>query len=183
MPRLASQRFGDMAVAKPEQDEINVFISHRDSTCGECLEDLGSKAWITLVRDKGALCLSCADLDQLIFLASGDAALTRRARKHSLLSAVVLKWSRARRRYERQGLMVEETALELAEGECLADFEVRELRKEREAERRVGLDQKYVKQFAQEIRELFPLIETGRDQIIAEHACRKYSGRVGRSAA
>src|SRR6266446_3306419 len=77
----SSQRFGDMAVAKPEQDEIKVFISHRDSTCGECLEELGSKAWITLVRDKGALCLSCADLDQLIFLASGDAALTRRARQ------------------------------------------------------------------------------------------------------
>src|SRR5258706_6422894 len=168
---------------KPKDDETKVFISHRNSTCGECLEDLGSKAWITLVRDIGALCLSCADLDHLVFLAAGDAALTRRARKYSRLSAVVLKWSRARRRYERQGLMVEETALDLAEEECLADFEVRELRKEREAERRVGLDQKYVEQFAQKIRELFPLIETGRDQIIAEHACRKYSGRIGRSAA
>ncbi len=168
---------------KPKDDEIKVFISNRDSTCDECREDLGRKAWITLVRDTGALCLSCADLDHLVFLPSGDAALTRRARKYSRLSAVVLKWSRARKHYERQGLMVEEAALELAEGECLADFEVRELRKEREAERRVGLDQKYVKQFAQEIRELFPLIETGRDQIIAEHACRKYSGRVGRSAA
>src|SRR5882724_576481 len=130
------------AAPKREKNEIKIFISHRSSTCGECLEDLGSKAWITLVRDKGALCLSCADLDHLIFLPSGDAALTRRARKHSLLSAVVLKWSRARKHYERQGLMVEEAALDLAEGECLADFEVRELRKEREAERRAGLDQK-----------------------------------------
>ena len=169
--------------SKPEKEELKVFISNRDSTCDECGEDLGRKAWITLVRDVGALCLSCADLDHLVFLPSGDAALTRRARKYSRLSAVVLKWSRARRHYERQGLMVEETALDLAEEECLADFEVRALRKEREAERRVGLDQKYVEQFAQKIRELFPLIETGRDQIIAEHACRKYSGRVGRSAA
>ena len=168
---------------KPKDDEIKVFISNRDSTCDECGEDLGRKAWITLVRDVGALCLSCADLDHLVFLPSGDPALTRRARKYSRLSAVVLKWSRARKHYERQGLMVEEAALELAEGECLADFEVRELRKEREAERRVGLDQKYVEQFAQKIRELFPLIETGRDQIIAEHACRKYTGRIGRSAA
>src|SRR6266436_9224190 len=149
------------APPKPEKEKIKVFISNRDSTCDECGEDLGRKAWITLVRDIGALCLSCADLDHLIFLASGDAALTRRARKHSLLSAVVLKWSRARKHYERQGLLVEERALELAEGECLADFEVRELRKEREAERRVGLDQKYVQQFAQKIRELFPRIETG----------------------
>ncbi len=115
---------------KPKDDEIKVFISNRDSTCDECGEDLGRKAWITLVRDVGALCLSCADLDHLVFLPSGDAALTRRARKYSRLSAVVLKWSRARRHYERQGLMVEETALDLAEEECLADFEVRELRKE-----------------------------------------------------
>lgn len=164
-------------------DEIKVFISNRNSTCDECHEDLGKKAWITLVRDIGALCLSCADLDHLVFLPSGDAALTRRARKYCRLSAVVLKWSRARRRYERQGLMVEEAALDLAEEECLADFEVRELRKEREAARRAGLDEKFVQQFADRIRELFPRIETGREQIIAEHACAKYSGRVGRSGA
>ena len=166
---------------KPEKEEIKVFISNRSSTCDECGEDLGAKAWITLVREKGALCLSCADLDHLVFLASGDAALTRRARKHSRLSAVVLKWSRARRRYERQGLMVEERALDLAEKECFADFEVRALRKEREAARRAGLDSQFVQQFANKIKELFPRIETGREQSIAEHACLKYSGRIGRS--
>jgi hypothetical protein len=169
--------------AAPKSEEIKVFISNRDSTCDECHDDLGRKAWITLVRDIGALCLSCADLDHLVFLPSGDAALTRRARKHSRLSAVVLKFSRVRRRYERQGLLVEEAALNLAEEECQADSEVRELRNEREAERRAGLDQKYVQQFAQEIRKLFPRIETGSEQVIAEHACLKYSGRVGRSGA
>ena len=96
---------------------------------------------------------------------------------------MVLKFSRARRRYERQGLLVEETALDLAEEECLADFEVRELRKEREAKRRAGLDHQYVQQFANKIRELFPRMETGREQSIAEHACLKYSGRIGRSGA
>jgi hypothetical protein len=170
------------ATSKQETEEIKVFISHRNSTCGECLEELGSKAWITLVRDKGALCLSCADLDQLIFLASGDAALTRRARKHSLLSAVVLKWSRARKRYERQGLLVEERALELAEDVCLADAELRGRRREREAERRAELDETFVDRFAVRIRELFPRLLTGREQKIAEHACLKYSGRIGRSA-
>lgn len=171
------------ATPKPEKKELKVFISNRDSTCDECHEDLGRKAWITLVRDVGALCLSCADLDHLVFLASGDAALTRRARKYSRLSAVVLKFSRARRRYERQGLLVEESALDQAEDECLADFEVRALRKEREAERRADLDDKYVQQFAHKIRELFPRMETGREQGIAEHACLKYSGRIGRSGA
>jgi hypothetical protein len=140
------------------------------------------KAWITLERDKGALCLTCADLDELVFLPTGDAALTRRARKHSLLSAVVLKFSRARRRYERQGLLVEENALQQAESECLADGEIRSRRAERERIRREDLDQQYIHDFANRVRELFPHSPKGREQEIAEHACRKYSGRVGRSA-
>src|SRR5713101_7715776 len=167
---------------KQQHEELKVFISSRKSTCDECGENLGSKAWITLVRDKGALCLSCADLDHLIFLASGDAALTRRARKHSLLSGVVLKWSRARKRYERQGLLVEEAALELAEDECLADADLRARRREREAERRAELDETFVERFAARIREAFPRLVAGREQKIAEHACLKYSGRIGRSA-
>src|SRR2546430_13027866 len=127
-----------------QNDEIKVFISNRDSKCDECGEELGRKAWITLERDKGALCLSCADLDHLNFLPSGDAALTRRARKHSALSAIVLKFSRARRRYERQGLLVEDEALQKAEAQCLADGEVRARRNEREMERRAELDERYV---------------------------------------
>ena len=162
--------------------ELKVFISNRESTCGECGENLGSKAWITLAGEKGALCLTCADLDHLVFLPSGDAALTRRARKYSTLSAVVLKWSRARKQYERQGLLVEPEGLEKAEGECLADSAARELRKEREATRRKELDRQYVDQFAARVRELFPRCPTGTDGEIAEHACLKYSGRVGRSA-
>lgn len=168
--------------AKQQKEEIRVFISHRESVCDECHEELGRKAWITLVRDKGALCLACADLDQLVFLPSGDAALTRRAKKHSVLSAVVLKWSRARKRYERQGLLVEERALELAEDECLADADLRARRREREAERRAELDETFVDRFAARIREVFPRLVTGREQKIAEHACLKYSGRIGRSA-
>jgi hypothetical protein len=141
------------------------------------------KLYHYLVEGKGALCLACADLDHLAFLPSGDAALTRRARKHSTLSAVVLKWSRARKRYERQGLLVEEQAIEQAEQECLADSEVRARRREREAARRAELDQEFVSRFAARVRELFPHCPTGRETVIAEHACQKYSGRVGRSAA
>lgn len=162
--------------------DLKVFISHQDSTCDECGEQLGHHAWITLVEGKGALCLSCADLDHLIFLPSGAAALTRRSAKYSTLSAVVLKWSRARKHYERQGLLVEETALQRAEQECLADEEVRARRNERQAERRAELDQGFVLSFAKRVRELFPNCPTGRERIIAEHACQKYSGRVGRSA-
>jgi hypothetical protein len=101
------------------KSDLTVFITVSESSCSECGEDLGRRAWITLVEEKGALCLACADLDHLVFLPAGDAALTRRSRKHSNLSAVVLRWSRARKRYERQGLLVEAEALDLAEQECL----------------------------------------------------------------
>lgn len=163
--------------------DLKVFITTGESSCDECGEELGRRAWITLAGEKGALCLSCADLDHLVFLPSGDAALTRRARKHSTLSAVVLRWSRARKRYERQGLLVEEDALERAEQECLADAEARARRREREADRRAELDRQYVESFAVRVQELYPGCPAGREMTIAEHACLKYSGRVGRSAA
>lgn len=165
------------------KSDLKVFITTGEASCSECGEDLGRKAWITLVEDKGALCLACADLDHLLFLPAGDAALTRRSRKHSTLCAVVLRWSRARKRYERQGLLVEAEALERAEEECLADEDVRARRREREAERRVELDREYVQQFAGRVRELFPGCPPSREVTIAEHACLKYSGRVGRPTA
>ena len=165
-----------------KEQELKVFISLRESQCGECGEDLGSKAWITLNKEKGALCLACADLDHLVFLPAGDVALTVRSRKYSRISAVVLKWSRARKRYERQGLLVVSDALEKAEQECLSDSEARARKRERDAERRAELDHEYVERFANRVAELFPGCPPGRERMIAEHACRKYSGRVGRSA-
>ena len=139
-----------------KSSDLKVFITTSDSSCDECGDNLGRRAWISLTKDKGALCLACADLDHLTFLPSGDAALTRRARKHSTLVAVVLKWARARKRYERQGLLVDNQALEQAERECLADSEARGRRREREATRRAELDRQYVEQFALRVRELFP---------------------------
>jgi len=163
-------------------NELKVFITAGESTCGECGSELGSRAWINLAGERGALCLACADLDHLVFLPAGDPALTRRARKHSGLAAVVLKWSRARKRYERQGLLVEEGALARAEAECLGDAEARARHREREAERRADEDREYVEQFARRVRELFSGCPPPTAMAIAQHACLKYSGRVGRSA-
>jgi hypothetical protein len=164
-------------------NDLKVFITSRKSICDECKEELGRRAWIVLAGDKGALCLSCADLDHLVFLPSGDAALTRRSKKHSTLSAVVLKWSKARKRYERQGLLVEQSALKQAEIECLADEEARSRRRQREAESRAELDRSYIRRFTERICDLFPKCPLKTARSIAEHACLKYSGRVGRSAA
>jgi len=167
---------------KSAQKEIVVFKIRRDTQCSGCGEDLGHGRCITLVNSK-ALCLSCADLDHLMFLPRGDAALTRRAKKYSKLYAVVVQWSRTRKQYERQGLLVQEEALDQAEQECLADADLREARRQREAEKRAELDMAYVEAFAKRIRELFPHCPAGQEQRVAEHACAKYSGRVGRSAA
>jgi hypothetical protein len=163
--------------------DLQVFISSKEAECTECGEKLGRHAWITLVEEKGPVCLACADLDHLVFLPAGDAALSRRSRKHSTLSAVVLQWSRQRKRYERQGLLVESQALEKAEQECLADSDMRAARRAREAERREVLDQQYIENFSRQVKALFPYCPEGSEVAIAEHACQKYSGRVGRSAA
>ena len=163
--------------------EILVFLVRNDTKCSECGQELFSGWMITLAKDRGALCLSCADLDHLEFLTSGDAALTRRATKHSKLRAVVLQWSRTRKRYERQGILAETQAIEAAEAECLADADRRQRQAERRALKAAELDRAFVEQFALAIRQQFskcPVTEANR---IAEHACLKYSGRVGRTAA
>ena len=164
-----------------KKSDIKVFIINRETQCSECGENLEKKSMITLEREKGALCLSCADMDHLWFLPSGDAAMTRRAKKNSGLSAIVLKWARKRKRYERQGILAEKSAIEQAEKECLADSEQRERRRQREALKREELDQQFVQQFAEKIKKYYPNCPAGREKTIAEHACRKYSGRVGRS--
>ena len=166
-----------------QQDPLKIFIAHREAVCGSCGRNLGSKAWITLDPEQGALCMHCADMDHLVFLPSGDAALTRRARRHSSLPAIVLKWSKARKRYERQGIVVEEEALAKAEEECLQDADLRERRRERDAVRRADLDKQFVQRFAERLRQLYPGLPSGREKSIAEHACRRYSGRIGRTAA
>jgi hypothetical protein len=165
-----------------EGKEIVVFSIVRGSKCAECGTEL-SKGNFLRIEEQRSLCLTCADLDHLVFLSRGDAALTRRASKHSTLRAVVLRFSPRRRRYERQGILVEEGALEQAERECLADSEARERARERAAQRRNEQDVRYVREFAERVGELFPGCPARERQAIADHACLKYSGRVGRSAA
>jgi hypothetical protein len=168
--------------APAQKQEIVVFIVHRDSVCAECGKELPRKGFLRMERDK-PLCLACADLDRLEFLGRGDAAVTRRAKKHSTLWAVVVEWSRSRKRYERQGILAEPEAIDRAIEDSDADADQRERRRERESVRRESLDREYVAAFAKAVRERFPSAPIGAEQTIAEHACRKYSGRVGRSAA
>jgi hypothetical protein len=171
-----SRQFG----ANPR--DIVVFWIVRDSACAECASELGKGRFLRMEGER-PLCLACADLDHLVFLARGDTALTRRASKYSTLRAVVVRFSRCRKRYERQGVLVEEPALEQAERECLADAAAREQARERATERREKLDGRYLSEFAERLGDSFPGCPVPECQAIAEHACLKYSGRIGRSAA
>jgi hypothetical protein len=137
-----------------------------------------------LVLEQGApRCLDCADLGHLVFLPRGDTALTRRSRQASALSAVVVRFNRRRDRYERQGVLVEEAALALAEEQCLVDAEARRRRRMRDARRRTVEDVRFTEAFTREIRRLFPGCPTERAWEIAAHTSVRGSGRVGRSAA
>ena len=133
--------------------------------------------------EAGPLCLGCADLGHLDFLGRGDAALTRRAKRNSRLSAVVVKWSGARQRYERLGILAEADAIDQAEQECLADSEARERRRERDAERRERQDEAFVEDLSAAILVQFPGCPPERAERIARHAGARGSGRVGRTAA
>ena len=93
-----------------------------------------------------------------------------------------MRFSRARKRYERQGVLVEETSIDQAEEECLADADARARRRERERERRAGEDVEFERELAREIARLFPGCPTERAQRIARHTGERGSGRVGRTA-
>jgi len=164
-----------------ETDIVVFELIGRESSCSECGAELGKGRLLKKEKEKG-LCMECADLSHLVFLGAGDACITRRASKYSPLRAVVLRWSRSRKRYERQGILVSDDAVRRAEEECLGDAEARARRQQYGALRRAALDAQYVATFAAEIRRRFPGAPAGAAEAIAEHACEMHSGRIGRTA-
>jgi hypothetical protein len=177
-PELSEAKRRRLAEKQSRAPELVVIDALGDWTCTEC----GGTGDLLFMEEPGPLCMSCADLDHLVFLARGDTALTRRAKKASSLCAVVVRFSRTRKRYERQGLLVEQLALEAAESECLADEEARARRRQREEARRAEADLGFQAAFASAIRELFPRCPHERAEAIAAHTALRRSGRVGRSA-
>ncbi len=73
-----------------KREEIKVFISNREEAkCDDCGEELGRKAWITLDREKGALCLIEQELHVVAVTSrrSRSAAYARQARMSSSVSS------------------------------------------------------------------------------------------------
>ena len=163
--------------------DLVVFITvSDDAKCSECGVEI-TPGEILFLEQQQPLCVGCADLDHLVFQPAGDTAMTRRAKKHSPLSAVVVKFNRSRKRYERQGLLVTSEALAQAEDECIADADQRAARREVAATYRVVIDQRLVEQMTAAILNEFPKCPPVEARQIATHAAERGSGRVGRSAA
>jgi hypothetical protein len=178
-PELSPAQRRRLAERQSRAPDLVVVAARRQWACTAC----GGTGELLIMEEPGPLCLGCADLDHLVFVPAGDPALTRRAKKASGLSAVVVRFSTNRRRYERQGILVEDQALAQAERECLADEEARRRRRARDEERRTEHDEEFVAAFAAEITRLFPRCPPERARAIAGHAGLRRSGRVGRSAA
>jgi hypothetical protein len=159
-----------------------VFLNLRDAECSECGAEIAQESMLLMEVDQ-PLCLHCARLGGLEFLPAGDTALTRRSSKYSKRSAVVVRFNRARKRYERQGILVEENALKRAEQECVQDADERAEARARAAVQRGEQDRKLVAQMIKLIAELFPGCPATEVAAIAEHTAVRGSGRVGRSEA
>jgi len=96
--------------------DLIVYMVSKDTHCERCKKEL-FRSSLLFKEVNTALCMKCAGLSKLAFLSSGDAKLTLRAKKYSSKFAVVVRFSKARKRYERQGLLVETQALEKAQTE------------------------------------------------------------------
>jgi hypothetical protein len=164
-----------------DSDAILVFPSQGEGDCAHCAAPLYRSAFVTFKNDTIA-CVKCGGLENLEFLPSGNAALTRRANALSAIKYVVLKFSRARKRYERQGILAHPEILDQARRECEADEAARETKRHASSARRDKQDTTHIAAFAARIREFYPSAPVGVEHEIATHACRKHSGRVGRTS-
>lgn len=178
-PDLSEARVKRLTERQAKAPDLVAVSPQGAWTCVEC----GGTGGFLMMEDAEPHCLTCTDLDHLVFLPSGNATLSRRAKKESGLSAVVMEFNRRRKIYQRVGVLVEEAALAAAEESCLADEEVRLRRRDRDRERRAAQDVEYQARMAAEIARLFPGCPEERARAIAEHAGQRGSGRVGRTAA
>lgn len=107
----ARRRLGEKMNRPPEL--VAIAPLKPDWTCHRC----GHGGDLLMMEPPGPCCLKCAGFADLDYLPRGDAKLTKRAAKLSERRLVVVRFSRARKRYERQGLLIEPRALREARKE------------------------------------------------------------------
>ena len=111
-PELSEKKRERLAEKVRRAPELVVIQPlNREWTCHKC----GGSGDLLIMESPGPVCLRCAGLNDLAFLPAGDALLTRRVKANSARFAVVVRFSKSRHRYERQGLLVEPQVLAQAQ--------------------------------------------------------------------
>jgi hypothetical protein len=107
-PELSERKQERLAQKASTPPELLVIAPLKaEWTCHRC----AGSGDLLMMEPQGPVCLRCVGLDDLEFLPAGDALLTRRAKARSGRHAVVVRFSKTRKRYERQGLLIEPQAL------------------------------------------------------------------------
>ncbi len=113
-PELSKRKREGLAEKASRAPELVVVQPlNSEWTCHRC----GATGNFLMMENPGPACLGCVGLADLEFLPAGDALLSRRVKAKSTRCAVVVRFSRSRRRYERQGPLVEPLALADAQRE------------------------------------------------------------------
>ena len=167
------------AVTTPVEFAI---VSRLKQACAKCCCLVAPEQPYRL-RENAVHCARCSGWDELIIVPSGDPALTRRVSKLSAIALPVCEWNKRRKRWERRGTLATPDALAEAHALCAMDAEKRERSREKAQARQAIKDKEYIQHFAAEVRMRYGHIPEGAELQIAQHACEKYSGRVGRTAA
>ena len=163
---------------------MDIFLTKKETLkCSACNKRIGlGEAFVAESEKHRGTCFSCSPYVKATFLKPGNAALTRRSKKHSSYCGVVFAWNRRRKRFERRGQYVEAEAILKAQRECEADQAERAIKNEKAAVKRAEQDKIYIAEFSKAIRKFYPNCPKNREIAIAKHACEKHSGRVGRTA-
>lgn len=124
-PDLSERQRARIVEKLSRPPELVVIDTKKEWTCDGCGRTLYGGSFL-FMEDGEPHCLECVGMGDLEFLPAGNATLTRRAKERSEFTAVVVRWSRARKRYERQGLILEPEAVRAAEESTLTPKERRE---------------------------------------------------------
>ncbi|MGY3614089.1 hypothetical protein [Bradyrhizobium sp. USDA 10063] len=107
-PELSEKKRERLAEKASQAPELVVVQPlNTEWTCHRC----GGSGNLLMMETPGPACMRCVGLNDLDYLPAGDPLLSRRAKAKSTRHAVVVRFSRTRRRYERQGLLIEPRAL------------------------------------------------------------------------
>jgi hypothetical protein len=107
---LSEAKQQKILMQKSSVPERMVYILVRDTVCAQCHKIFNKGAFL-LMEAEQPRCLSCAGLQDWVFLPRGDASLSRGSPTRHVHAAQVVKYHPVRNRYERQGILVDERAL------------------------------------------------------------------------